>query len=164
MLLLRRMVSEGRDDVDCGEHPGHTSFFVQHREGVSFGVCHVVGCVTHGLLRVDARRSVARQEFVHAQAGQRSGGCRAGDRHVGPVQQAGTATMALRDAGASPCAQVAALIERHLADIERHLAELRQTRTALRALAERAAATDPAECTDTDICRILAGTNSERPY
>jgi hypothetical protein len=51
-----------------------------------------------------------------------------------------------------------------LADIDRRLTELRQTRTALRALAERAAATDPAECTDADICRILAGTNCERHY
>jgi DNA-binding transcriptional MerR regulator len=72
--------------------------------------------------------------------------------------------LALRDAGASPCAHVSVLIDRHLDDIERRLAELRQTRTALRALAERAAATDPAECTDADICRILVGTNSERPY
>jgi MerR family copper efflux transcriptional regulator len=73
--------------------------------------------------------------------------------------------LALRDAGASPCAHVTpALIDRHLADIDRRLAELRQTRTALRALAERAAATDPAECTDADICRILVGADSERPY
>lgn len=72
--------------------------------------------------------------------------------------------LALRDAGASPCTHVTALIDQHLADIERRLAELRQTRTALRALAQRAAATDPAECADADICRILVGTNSERRY
>ncbi|MEV1084720.1 heavy metal-responsive transcriptional regulator [Streptomyces sp. NPDC050211] len=72
------------------------------------------------------------------------------------------AVLALRDDGSSPCAHVTALIDRHLADIDRRLAELRKTRTALRALAERAAATDPAECTDVDICRILIGTNSER--
>ncbi|MCX4581527.1 heavy metal-responsive transcriptional regulator [Streptomyces sp. NBC_01481] len=76
--------------------------------------------------------------------------------------------LALRDAGASPCAHVTALIDQHLADIDRRVAELRATRTALRALASRAAATDPADCTDADICRILIGTddaaNGERRH
>lgn len=72
--------------------------------------------------------------------------------------------LALRDAGASPCTHVTALIDQHLADIDRRLTELHQTRAALRALAERAAATDPAQCTDAHICRILAGTNRERRY
>ncbi|MER5209589.1 heavy metal-responsive transcriptional regulator [Streptomyces sp. NPDC002838] len=72
--------------------------------------------------------------------------------------------LALRDAGASPCTHVTALIDQHLADIDRRLTELRQTRAALRALTERAAATDPAECTDAHICRILVGTHSERHY
>ncbi|AVH56238.1 MULTISPECIES: heavy metal-responsive transcriptional regulator [Streptomyces] len=63
--------------------------------------------------------------------------------------------LALRDAGASPCTHVTALIGHHLADIDRRMAELRTTRTALRTLAERAATTDPADCTDRDICRIL---------
>ncbi|GAA3840208.1 hypothetical protein GCM10022403_085560 [Streptomyces coacervatus] len=35
------------------------------------------------------------------------------------------------------------------------MAELRKTRTALRGLAERAAATDPSTCTDVDICSII---------
>ncbi|MBC2905766.1 heavy metal-responsive transcriptional regulator [Streptomyces cupreus] len=69
--------------------------------------------------------------------------------------------LALRDAGAAPCAHVTALIDQHLADIERRLDELRTTRAALRGLAERAAATDPSDCTDSDICRILAGANRE---
>ncbi|WP_461059373.1 MerR family DNA-binding protein [Streptomyces pseudoechinosporeus] len=66
--------------------------------------------------------------------------------------------------GPPPCTHVTALIDQHLADIDRRLTELRQTRTTLRALAGRAATTDPAECTDADICRILVGTNSERRY
>jgi DNA-binding transcriptional MerR regulator len=68
--------------------------------------------------------------------------------------------LALRDAGASPCAHVTALIDRHLEDIDRRLAELRATKAVLRGLAERAAATDPTDCTDADVCRILTGTNS----
>ncbi|MGW3730280.1 heavy metal-responsive transcriptional regulator [Streptomyces sp. NPDC000851] len=65
--------------------------------------------------------------------------------------------LALRDAGSSPCAHVTALIDRHLADIDRRLDELRATKAVLHGLAGRAAATDPAECTDAEVCRILTG-------
>ncbi|MFF0793761.1 heavy metal-responsive transcriptional regulator [Streptomyces spiralis] len=61
----------------------------------------------------------------------------------------------LRDSGEAPCTHVAGLIEHHLRDIERRMAELRKTRTVLRALSERAAATDPSTCTEADICRII---------
>ncbi|GAA3766307.1 heavy metal-responsive transcriptional regulator [Streptomyces chiangmaiensis] len=63
--------------------------------------------------------------------------------------------LAVRDSGGAPCVHVAGLIEQHLADIERRMAELRTTRTALRTLARRAAATDPSTCTEEDICRII---------
>ncbi|MFF3467075.1 heavy metal-responsive transcriptional regulator [Streptomyces sp. NPDC001984] len=63
--------------------------------------------------------------------------------------------LALRDSGQAPCTHVTGLIQQHLADIERRLAELRTTRTALRALAERAVTTDPAGCADADICSII---------
>ena len=63
--------------------------------------------------------------------------------------------LTLRDSGQAPCGHVSGLIERHLAEIEARLVELRKTRTALRDLARRAADTDPASCTDTDICSIL---------
>ncbi|MFE5917640.1 MerR family DNA-binding protein [Streptomyces sp. NPDC056468] len=63
--------------------------------------------------------------------------------------------LALRDSGEAPCAHVTDLIQLHLADIGRRMAELRKTRTALRGLAERAAATDPSTCTDADICSII---------
>ncbi|WP_028812530.1 heavy metal-responsive transcriptional regulator [Streptomyces flavidovirens] len=68
--------------------------------------------------------------------------------------------LVLRDAGASPCAHVTALVDRHLRDIERRLAELRATKAMLRGLAERAAVTDPADCTDAEVCRILTGPTS----
>ncbi|WP_327434627.1 heavy metal-responsive transcriptional regulator [Streptomyces sp. NBC_01236] len=61
----------------------------------------------------------------------------------------------VRDSGEAPCVHVAALITQHLADIERRMAELRATRTALRTLARRAAATDPSTSTEADICRII---------
>ncbi|MFD8003980.1 heavy metal-responsive transcriptional regulator [Streptomyces mirabilis] len=63
--------------------------------------------------------------------------------------------LALRDSGEAPCTHVAGLIELHLADIERRMAELRTTRTALRALSEQAASTDPSTCSEEDICRII---------
>ncbi|MEV1084101.1 heavy metal-responsive transcriptional regulator [Streptomyces sp. NPDC050211] len=65
--------------------------------------------------------------------------------------------LVLRDAGSSPCAHVTALIDRRLEDIGRRLAELRVTKEALQSLAARAAVTDPADCTDAEVCRILAG-------
>ncbi|MFI2371211.1 heavy metal-responsive transcriptional regulator [Streptomyces sp. NPDC018833] len=75
--------------------------------------------------------------------------------------------LALRDAGSSPCTHVTALINQHIADIDQRLAELRATRAVLRTLAGRAAATDPADCTDADVCRILtkvSGSLGERPH
>ncbi|MEU7033566.1 heavy metal-responsive transcriptional regulator [Streptomyces sp. NPDC046237] len=70
--------------------------------------------------------------------------------------------LALRDADASPCAHVTALVDRHLEDIDRRLAELQATKAVLRGLAERAAVTDPADCTDADVCRILTGAHRSR--
>lgn len=64
--------------------------------------------------------------------------------------------LALRDSGQAPCDHVAGLIQQHLAEIELRLVELRKTRTALRDLAQRADDTDPASCTDADICTILS--------
>ncbi|OUD03875.1 heavy metal-responsive transcriptional regulator [Streptomyces swartbergensis] len=71
--------------------------------------------------------------------------------------------LALRDAGFSPCTHVTALINRHLADIDQRLAELRATKAVLHGLAERAAETDPADCTDADVCRILTKANAPSP-
>ncbi|MFF0446267.1 heavy metal-responsive transcriptional regulator [Streptomyces sp. NPDC004609] len=65
--------------------------------------------------------------------------------------------LALRDSGVAPCAHVADLVRQHLADVERRMAELREARAALKALAERAATTDPNTCTEPGICTIIAG-------
>ncbi|MDT0469446.1 heavy metal-responsive transcriptional regulator [Streptomyces gibsoniae] len=68
--------------------------------------------------------------------------------------------LALRDDGHAPCHHVTGLINEHLDDIEQRMAELAATRNELRALADRAATTDPAACTADDICTIL---NPARP-
>ncbi|MFI8499632.1 heavy metal-responsive transcriptional regulator [Streptomyces sp. NPDC085524] len=61
----------------------------------------------------------------------------------------------LRDSGQAPCGHVTALIDRRLEDIERRLEELAKTRDELRGVARRAAETDPATCTQDNICTIL---------
>ncbi|WUO94439.1 MerR family DNA-binding protein [Streptomyces sp. NBC_00273] len=61
----------------------------------------------------------------------------------------------IRDSGQAPCGQVTRLIGQRLGDIEQRMAELRQTRTALRELARRAAVTDPDTCSEGEICTIL---------
>ena len=63
--------------------------------------------------------------------------------------------LAIRDSGHAPCLHVTELIDQHLAQVDERIAELTQTRAALTDLRRRAAATDPADCADTDICSIL---------
>ena len=52
----------------------------------------------------------------------------------------------IRDGGQPPCIHVTGLIARRLSEVEARLAELARTRDQLAALAERAAAQDPADC------------------
>jgi DNA-binding transcriptional MerR regulator len=63
--------------------------------------------------------------------------------------------LGIRDGGQPPCAHVTALIARRLAQVQARLAELERTRDQLAALAERAAAQDPADCRG--YCSIIAG-------
>lgn len=64
--------------------------------------------------------------------------------------------LAIRDTGQPPCTHVADLIHTHLADIDHRIRHLRAARAELTTLARRAAALDPADCTDPDgVCRIL---------
>ncbi|QIS18186.1 heavy metal-responsive transcriptional regulator [Nocardia terpenica] len=65
--------------------------------------------------------------------------------------------LAIRDSGSAPCAHVRALVDTHLAEVRARLADLRRTERELRRLSERAAAQDPAACTDAEICAILGG-------
>lgn len=71
--------------------------------------------------------------------------------------------LTLRDSGQAPCGHVTMLIDQRLEDIERRLAELATTRAALTALTRRAAATDPATCTEDDICTILTSLDEPLP-
>lgn len=64
--------------------------------------------------------------------------------------------LVIRDLGSAPCQHVSVLIGQHLHQISLRMAELHAAREVLRELSRRAAATDPASCTGTSICTILA--------
>ncbi len=59
------------------------------------------------------------------------------------------------DSGEPSCEHVAQLIDARSRDVEKRIGELQATRSHLRALAERAAAQDPATCSG--YCSILTG-------
>ena len=63
--------------------------------------------------------------------------------------------MQVRDLGQPPCIHVTALSARRLTEVQARLAELSATRDQLTALAERAAAQDPADCRG--YCSIITG-------
>jgi MerR family transcriptional regulator, copper efflux regulator len=64
--------------------------------------------------------------------------------------------LAIRDSGQAPCQHVSVLIGEHLAQVERRIAELTRARDVLKDLRRRAAATNPADCAESDICTILS--------
>ena len=63
----------------------------------------------------------------------------------------------LRDHGEAPCAHVATLLHAKLDAVVARQAELSVLQTELEQLIERSHLLDPAECTDADVCHILAG-------
>jgi DNA-binding transcriptional MerR regulator len=63
--------------------------------------------------------------------------------------------LAIRDSGDPPCRHVATLIGQHLAQVERRIAELTRTHDVLIDLQRRAAAINPADCAEPEICSIL---------
>jgi MerR family copper efflux transcriptional regulator len=64
--------------------------------------------------------------------------------------------LAIRDTGNPPCRHVIPLIHARLDQIQQRITELTAARATLRGLARRAAATNPADCTESDICTILS--------
>lgn len=66
--------------------------------------------------------------------------------------------VAFRERGQSPCAHVLGVLETHAAEVDRRIRELRQLRRELGALAGRARALDPADCSPSTVCHILSAT------
>jgi DNA-binding transcriptional MerR regulator len=64
--------------------------------------------------------------------------------------------LAIRDSGRPPCRHVATLIGQHLAQVEQRISELTRTHDMLTELQRRAAAINPADCAEPEICSILA--------
>ncbi|CAN5868002.1 Cd(II)/Pb(II)-responsive transcriptional regulator [soil metagenome] len=62
----------------------------------------------------------------------------------------------LRDRGHLPCTHVAALLDGKLADVRKRKRELTVLESELAQLLDRSHQLDPADCTDTGICHILA--------
>ena len=69
----------------------------------------------------------------------------------------------LRDDGPVPCRHVTTLLENKLADVRTRRRELAEVEAELGHLIERGHDLDPAECTDTDICHILAAPRPQEP-
>ena len=66
--------------------------------------------------------------------------------------------VAFRERGDSPCAHVLGVLETHTAQVDRRIRELRQLRSELAALADRARALDPAQCSPSTVCHIISAT------
>lgn len=62
----------------------------------------------------------------------------------------------LRHEGNVPCAHVATLIDNKIADVRARIRDLVVLEAELDVLMERSRRLDPADCTDVDICHILA--------
>lgn len=111
-----------------------------------------------GLIRAPTRTTAGYRDYPGAAVARL--------RFIRTAQAAGltlaaiTDILAIRDDGRAPCAHVADLIEAHLADIRLRITELRGAEAEFQHLADRAAALDPADCTNAvdDVCRIFTTT------
>lgn len=68
----------------------------------------------------------------------------------------------LKAEGHQSCEHTRALLHRHLDEIDAQIAQLQSARHELAHLVDRAAATDPTDCTDEHRCQIIAATTAER--
>lgn len=69
----------------------------------------------------------------------------------------------LREEGTVPCAHVAGLIEQKLDDVRARIDDLAAMKRELEKLIERSRRLDPADCTDADVCQILAADRVSPP-
>ncbi len=69
----------------------------------------------------------------------------------------------LKDAGARSCEHTRDLLARHIVEIDEQIARLGTARAKLLAMAERADALDPGDCTDPQRCQVITGAGSEGP-
>ena len=63
--------------------------------------------------------------------------------------------VAVREAQGPPCEHVAALLDRHAADLEARIADLQAARAEVRRLRDRARGLDPAQCRADGVCHVI---------
>ena len=64
--------------------------------------------------------------------------------------------VAFRDRGEAPCGHVLALVERRSAELAERIEQMRRLRVELESLALRARSLDPADCSEDEVCHIIA--------
>jgi len=69
----------------------------------------------------------------------------------------------LREDGTIPCTHVAGLIDNKIADVRARISDLTVLKLELEGLIERSKRLDPADCTDADVCQILAAHRVAKP-
>lgn len=69
----------------------------------------------------------------------------------------------LREDGTVPCTHVAGLIDNKIADVRARISDLTVLKHELEGLIERSKRLDPADCTDADVCQILAADPVAKP-
>jgi MerR family copper efflux transcriptional regulator len=62
----------------------------------------------------------------------------------------------IKDDGGQSCEHTRALLDAHLRSLDARIDELRMARDQLSRLSERAALLDPAQCTDSNRCQVIA--------
>jgi len=63
--------------------------------------------------------------------------------------------VAVREAQGPPCGHVAALLDRHAADLDARIVDLQAARAEVRRLRDRARGLDPAACGDDAVCHVI---------
>src|SRR6266851_2407976 len=63
--------------------------------------------------------------------------------------------IAIRDAGAAPCAHVLTLIQRRRAEVRSRIRELQELERDLRLLADLGAGVDPSDCDPAGVCKVI---------
>jgi DNA-binding transcriptional MerR regulator len=66
----------------------------------------------------------------------------------------------IKDRGGQSCEHTRTLLGRHLDELDKKIIELQRARVELRNMFDRAAALDPAECTDANRCQVITETSA----
>ncbi len=64
----------------------------------------------------------------------------------------------IKDEGGQTCQHTTELLRRHLEELDAKIIELQTARIELRAMFDRAAELDPADCTDANRCQVITDT------